>query len=96
MISARTRSALAAAKARGTVLGNPRLADARAKANTGHQAGADAFAAKVLPIIREIKSAGAGTLRQMAQALNVRGIETARGGRWEAATVRNVMRRADS
>jgi DNA invertase Pin-like site-specific DNA recombinase len=93
LISARTRSALAAAKARGTVLGNPRLVDARAKANTRHKAGADAFATKVLPIIREIKAAGAGTLRQIAQALNARGVETARGGKWEAATVRNVMRR---
>jgi DNA invertase Pin-like site-specific DNA recombinase len=34
LISARTRSALAAAKVRGTVLGNLRLVDARAKANT--------------------------------------------------------------
>jgi hypothetical protein len=54
---------------------------ARDKANTNHKAGADAFASKVLPVIREIKAAGAGTLRQIAQALYARGIETARGGR---------------
>ena len=34
-----------------------------------------------------------GSLRQIAAALNGRGIATARGGRWEAQTVANVMRR---
>jgi hypothetical protein len=29
----------------------------------------------------------------LAAALNARGIATARGGRWEAQTVKNVLRR---
>ncbi len=32
------------------------------------------------------------SLRQIAAALNGRGIATARGGKWEAATVANVLR----
>jgi hypothetical protein len=33
------------------------------------------------------------TLREIAAALNSRGIAAARGGKWEAATVANVLRR---
>lgn len=93
LISSRTKAALTAAKARGTVLGNPRLSEARAVANARHKAGADAFATSVTPAIREAQNAGAKTLRQIADALNGRGVTTARGGRWEAQTVANVLRR---
>ena len=41
---------------------------------------ADRYAANVLPIIHEAQKAGASTLRQNADALNARGIPTARGG----------------
>jgi Recombinase len=37
---------------------------------------------------------GACTLRQIAQALNARGIPTARGGQWYAQSVANVLARA--
>jgi DNA invertase Pin-like site-specific DNA recombinase len=93
IISERTIAALAAAKARGQALGNPRLAEARANANARHKAGADTFAATVAPAIAEAQAAGAKTLREIAAALNGRGIATVRGGRWEAQTVANVMRR---
>jgi hypothetical protein len=53
VISERTIAALAAAKARGQALGNPKLAEARAIANANHTAGADAFADSVAPAIRE-------------------------------------------
>ena len=96
LISQRTKAALAAAKARGQTLGNPRLADACAAINAGRIAGADAHADAVLPAIREAQAAGAKSLRQIAAALNGRGIATARGGRWEAATVANVLKRGDS
>jgi hypothetical protein len=55
---------------------------------------ADRYAANVLPIIREVQKAGASTLRQIAEALNARGIPTARGGRWYAQSVANVLERA--
>jgi hypothetical protein len=38
----------------------------------------------MLPIIREVQKAGARTLREIAEALNARGIATARGGQWYA------------
>ena len=54
------------------------------------RAGADAHADAVMPAIREAKAAGAKSLREIAAALNDRGIATARGGKWEATTVRNI------
>jgi hypothetical protein len=62
-------------------------------ANAKHPAGADAFADSIAPAIREAQAAGAKTLRQIAAALNGRGIGTARGGKCEATTVANVLRR---
>ena len=93
LISQRTKAALAAAKARGQALGNPRLATARATVNATRMAGADTFAATVAPVIAEARAAGAKSLRQIAAALNGRGVATARGGKWEAATVANILRR---
>ena len=55
---------------------------------------ADRYAANVLPIIREAQKAGARTLREIAEALNARGIATARGGQWYAQSVANVLARA--
>jgi hypothetical protein len=60
-----------------TVLGGA-AALASIKASADHQA------ANVLPIIREIQKSGASTLRDLANALNARGIPTARGGKWYA------------
>ena len=94
LISTRTRQALSAAKARGVTLGNPRLHEARRNAVEAVKAEADRYAANVLPIIREAQKAGASTLRQIAEALNDRGIPTARGGHWYAQSVANVLERA--
>jgi DNA invertase Pin-like site-specific DNA recombinase len=94
MISTRTRAALEAAKARGVKLGGPKLKQARKVAVETVQANARRHAANVLPVIREVQRAGAHTLRAVAEALNARGISTARGGRWHAQTVANVLARA--
>jgi len=94
MISARTKAALAAAKARGVTLGSPELPKARKNAVTTIKALADQHAANVVPIIREIRRAGATSLHQIADALNARGITTPRGGQWYASSVRNVLARA--
>lgn len=93
LIAQRTREALAEKKAHGTRLGNPRIADAQAKGSASMARQADTFAANVLPIIRKIEATGATSLRDIAKALNTRGIMTARGKAWEAATVRNVLAR---
>src|SRR5450631_2278298 len=94
LISTRTRQALAAAKARGVPLGNPKLHVARSGAVEAVKTEADRYAANVLPIIREAQKAGATTLRQIAEALNARGVATARGGQWHAKSVSNILERA--
>ena len=94
MIASRTKAALSAAKARGVKLGGPKLAEARELAVTAIKSLADRHAANVLPIIRDVQRSGAKTLRDVATALNARGISTSRGGRWHATTVRNVLARA--
>jgi hypothetical protein len=75
-------------------LGNrTNLAQARKKAVAAIESNADRFAANVRPIIREVQRAGATTLREIADALNARGVGTPRGGRWHAMSVKNVLAR---
>lgn len=93
LISGRTKSALAAAKARGIRLGNPSIEAARGNAVAAIKAEADRAAGNVLPIIVDFQRAGARTLRQIADALNARGVPTPRGGNWHAMSVRNVLGR---
>jgi hypothetical protein len=57
---------------------------------------ADAFAVNVRPIIETLRASGLSNLRGLADALNVRGVRTARGGRWHVSNVRNVIARADA
>lgn len=94
LISGRTRSALAAAKAKGVKLGNPKIAAAQGAAVVAVKAEADRAASNVQPIIREIRKSGAMSLRAIAEALNARGIPTPRGGRWYAMSVRNALARS--
>ncbi|WP_299912788.1 recombinase family protein [uncultured Paracoccus sp.] len=96
MISARTKAALAAAKARGVSLGwamPSRRDEQRSASRKGVQAttrAADTHASNILPMVRQIADSGA-SLHQIAAELNRRGINTARGGKWYATTVRNLM-----
>ena len=94
MISVRTKHALAAAKARGVVLGGPKLAQARVVAQAAIKTNADKHASNVLPLIREAQKHGATSLRDIADALNARGVSTARGGKWYAQSVKNMLERA--
>jgi DNA invertase Pin-like site-specific DNA recombinase len=93
LIAGRTKSALAAAKAKGVRLGNPNIDAARDQAVAAIKTEADRAAGNVLPIIAEIRKSGATTLRAIAEALNARGVPTPRGGRWHAMSVRNVLAR---
>ena len=95
MISARTKAALAAAKERGVVLGNPALAEARVKAEESRAAGAAEFALKVEPVIRAIQGAGVTTMRGIARELVARKVETRRGGTWTPVQVTDLLRRLD-
>src|ERR1035437_1837207 len=100
MISARTKAALGAAKARGVVLGGrrggvERMARIGRKGNTASARVRGEAAAKrngdLLPVIQEIRAAGASTPQQIADGLNARGITAARGGVWSAVQVRRVL-----
>jgi DNA invertase Pin-like site-specific DNA recombinase len=93
MISERTRAALAAAKERGVQLGGPKLAEAQQKSMEVRIAQADVFAANILPVIRDIQASGVKSLRQIAVALNARGIASARGGTWTAVQVTDIINR---
>lgn len=93
-ISARTKAALAAAKARGTKLGGWRggpVVDGTLGAEAARK-GADVFAAGVAPMLRQMQGEGL-SLRQMAARFTDKGIKTPRGGAWTAAAVRNALAR---
>ena len=83
------------ARRRGSVaLGNPKIDKARQMVVAEIVDRADQRAANVIPIVRQIQRSGATPLRQIAEALNARGISAPRGGQWHATSVRNVMARA--
>ncbi len=93
-ISERTKAALQAAKARGVRLGSPAPTKGSELGIERIQARADAFAARVQPIIASIQAAGAATLRDIASALSARGIQTARGNTdWKPAQVARLIAR---
>jgi DNA invertase Pin-like site-specific DNA recombinase len=98
MISARTKAALAAAKARGAKLGGWRGGPAVNSA-TGTQAvveAANAFAARVAPMIRVMQTQGL-SLNKIAAELKAKSVRTARGGDdWTAKAVSNVLARGRS
>ena len=93
LISQRTKGALAAAKARGVKLGGYRGVTPDASlAAAAHRERADAFAARVGPMIQGMRQQRL-TLAQIAEKMSADGVRTARGGHWTAMTVKNVLDR---
>jgi len=103
MTSQRTRAALAAAKVRGTRLGNPRLpatgtlAAAPQPSTPGGEARVIAAQARAVaaygPVIRQARTTGALSLGDYAQALQAARLPTPRGGdRWSRPSVARVLR----
>jgi DNA invertase Pin-like site-specific DNA recombinase len=97
IISARTKAALEARKARGLSLGTPRdlSAWAASAAVKGHEsllAKAKKYAGDIAPQIEAARAEGCVSLRPIAAWLNAQGIVTHRGKQWTAAAVRNVER----
>jgi DNA invertase Pin-like site-specific DNA recombinase len=96
-ISARTKAALAAAKARGVKLGGdrgyrPEAPPDAALASAVRVRAADHAAHRVAPIIRELEGVGL-SLNAIAAELNSRGVSTPRGGAWTATAVRRALAR---
>lgn len=106
LISERTSAALQAAKKRGKKLGwamESRKGQAKAASEKGAAKGgaksgevrskaADDHASAVWPIVEDLVAKGA-SLRQIAGALNDKGITTPRGKQWQATSVRNLLAR---
>ena len=93
LISARTRAALAAKRARGEPLGSARIGEIAVAGRAAVAARADALAARVGPIVRSLQTDGVTTLTGLAEALNARAVPTDRGGAWHTSTVRNLLAR---
>jgi len=91
LISTRTAQGLAVAKQRGVKLGNPNAAKAWTSAVRAIKERKAEFAKTALKSIREIQSTGVDTLARLADCLNKRGEQTARGGKWTATAVKRVL-----
>jgi DNA invertase Pin-like site-specific DNA recombinase len=95
MISDRTRKALAASKKRlGGFRGRAGTPEDCAKARLVRTTKAKGRAADLAPVIAEIRTSGATSLRSLAAGLNERGITAPRGGLWSAAQVRAAIQAA--
>jgi DNA invertase Pin-like site-specific DNA recombinase len=88
VISQRTKEALQAAKANGKVLGKTgviRAAENKAKAND--------FADDIRPVVEALRAEGVTSVRKVSEALNERGILTARGKSWHPTSVKRLLDR---
>lgn len=101
MISVRTKQALFIAKQRGVTLGNPQLDAQRnrdvSRANHHRVDMQQTWQVKILKIIHHLEqSESITTCQALADALNDRGLTTARGGRFSMPIVSRLKRQAAS
>ena len=88
-ISQRTKAALAAAKARGVVLGNPKIAEI----NRTRRRTAKKIANQYAPIVLPLRTKGL-TYFEIASTMNQMGIRTSRGKEFKPTSVKRIVDRA--
>ena len=94
LIGARTKAALATLKGQGALLGNrTNLNEAQAKGQARNAAKAAAFAAKMHPIINNIRTPDM-SMATIAAKLNEMGFRTALNGTWHQSTVSRLLKAA--
>src|ERR1700687_3125478 len=101
-ISENTKTALAAAKARGVKLGNPNGARALRGKQVGNadavaklKADAAQRAADLQGIVADIQRSGVTTVRGIAAELHARGIQAPRGDTWHPTAVARLLSRLE-
>ena len=57
---------------------------------------ADAYAAKIRPVIEGLQGRGLSSLPALAHALNEMQMRTPRGGSWHPSSVRNLLTRLEA
>lgn len=92
-IGSRTRAALAAAKARGVVLGRAGPANLRPNIEE-RQIAANAFAERLRPMLDGMKTRGLSQ-RDMVTELNNIGVPAMKGGQWGLVQVQRLIARID-
>lgn len=101
-LSARTKAALAARRARGHTLGNPANLTTSAAAlgsragNLAKTAKAEKRTADLAPVIEDIQASGKRSRTAIAAELNSRGFPAPRGGEWAPAQVHRLLIRLGS
>ncbi len=93
-ISARTKAALSAAKARGVILGTAGPKNLKRNIEE-RQAEADAFAKKLGGVVEGMKSRGLSQ-RKMVEELNALGIKTPQGGEWHKTGLARLLSRLEA
>jgi DNA invertase Pin-like site-specific DNA recombinase len=96
LISERTKSALAAKKARGHKLGTPTPEKGAKAGGAATKASIDEWTEELRPIVQELRTYGCDTLEKMGKGLEARGARTFRGNTtWALSSVRNLVKRIE-
>ena len=86
-----TKVGLAAAKARGAVVGNPRWRIALEKAAVARREACKPLWREQLEEVRKVKATGVVTFSGIARCLNARGVRTSRGCAWTTTAVIRLL-----